>query len=165
MIKLIVAVSHGDVIGQAGRLPWPTFSKDMAHFKEVTQGHVVIMGRKTWESLPASVRPLPGRQNVVLTRDGDYKAEGALIGYTLTMAIQEAEERWPDRDLFIIGGREIYEQAAYLVDELIITHIDKQCEGDTVFPMSLAHWEVYRQKDTVEKGVILSFRWYRRKDW
>ena len=72
MIKLIVAVSHGDVIGQAGRLPWPTFPKDMAHFKEVTQGHVVIMGRKTWESLPASVRPLPGRQNVVLTRDRDF---------------------------------------------------------------------------------------------
>ena len=164
MIKLIVAVGQGNVMGQAGQLPWPLFPKDMQHFREVTKGHVVLMGRKTWESLPESVRPLPGRHNVVLTRNADYQAEGATICTTLRQALQLVDQQWPAQDLFIIGGREIYARASYLADVLIITHIDKTYEGDTEFPISLAHWEVFRQEDTVDKGVILSFRWYQRTE-
>ena len=161
-IKLVVAVSHGDVMGMKGKLPWPSFSKDMQHFRELTQGHVVIMGRKTWESLPEAVRPLPGRVNMVLTRKADFQAEGAEIYYDIPTAIQEAEHRYPDKDIFVIGGAELYKQTSHLADTLIITNIDKTYEGDTFFPITLKYWELYRQEDVVDKGVILSFRWYQR---
>jgi dihydrofolate reductase len=129
-VTLVAAVARGGVIGRDGTLPWH-LPEDMAHFREVTVGHPVLMGRKTWESLPDRFRPLPGRRNVVVTRNPSWAAAGAERAGSLEAALSlvAGAER-----VAVIGGAELFAAALPLADELLVTEIDLDVEGDTFFP-------------------------------
>ncbi len=129
-IILIAAVARNRVIGKDNRLLW-NIPEDMAHFKTLTRGHAVLMGRKTWESLPERFRPLPGRRNIVVTRNAGYVAPGAEIAGSLEEGIALAGDV---AQLFVIGGADIYAQAMPLADRLEITEVDLAPEGDAWFP-------------------------------
>lgn len=130
MISAIVAKAHRNVIGKANDLPW-YLPADLRHFKELTTGHPVIMGRKTFESIIARLgKPLPDRRNIVVTRDADYQAEGAEIVHSL----QEALDKVQTEDAFIIGGAQLYQQAIDLIEQLFITEVDADIDGDVFFP-------------------------------
>lgn len=131
-LSLIVAVAKNGVIGREGGLPW-RLSTDMKRFKAITMGKPVIMGRKTWESLG---RPLPGRLNIVISRNSDYQAEGAVTVTSLDEAIAEAKARSDDdcAEICIIGGGEIYRQTMTRADILHVTHVDIAIDGDAYFP-------------------------------
>lgn len=134
-ISLIVAMDSTGLIGHAGDLPW-YIPRDLKRFKELTTGGVVIMGRKTFESIVARIgTPLPGRINVVITRDREYRHEGAVIAHSLELAVGNAR-LFGGRDIWIIGGAEIYRQAldAGIPDTLEVTRVDGAYEGDTWFP-------------------------------
>lgn len=133
-LSLIAARARNGVIGREGGLPWK-LSDDLALFKKTTRGKPVIMGRNTWESLPK--RPLPGRANIVLTRDWSYGAEGTRVYSNLVAAIQAAKAiaaRAGEREVFIMGGESLYRRALPLADRLYLTEVDAEVEGDVVFP-------------------------------
>jgi dihydrofolate reductase len=116
----------------------------MAHFKALTAGHTVIMGRKTWESLPERFRPLPGRRNIVISRQPDYAAPGAELAGSLEMALALASTA---ATVFIIGGEQIYTQAMAVADRLEITEVDLEPEGDAWFPeIATVDWEKMAKK-------------------
>src|SRR5262249_28875646 len=115
-VGLIWAQTASGVIGRAGAIPW-RLPEDLARFKDLTLGHTVVMGRRTWESLPARVRPLPGRRNVVLTRQADYMAEGAEVMTSLEGALA-------DGDVWVIGGAEIYPLALPYAARCEVTEVD-----------------------------------------
>ena len=139
MISIIVAVAANNVIGGENKLLWH-IKEDLQRFKSLTSGHAVIMGRKTWESLG---RPLPNRTNIVITRNSDYKPEGALVASSLEAALELAEQ---DDEKFIIGGGEIYRQAMAIADKLYITHVECSYEGDTTFSeISAEQWRVVEE--------------------
>ena len=134
MIKLIVAKAANDVIGKDNDLIW-RLPADLQFFSRTTKGNIVIMGRKNWESLPEKFRPLPDRINAVISRNTDFTADGCRIFSSLEEAIRHYENE-PEKDVFIIGGGQIYHHALAndLVDEMIITHVEQDFEGDTWFP-------------------------------
>ena len=121
------------VIGRGNDLIWK-IPNDQLRFKTLTLGHPVVMGRKTWESIPEKFRPLPGRANFVITRDGSYQAPGAVVATSLEDALKQAREAPGSEKIFIVGGGEIYKAALPLADRLYLTVIDKEVEGDTFFP-------------------------------
>ncbi|MDQ8022434.1 MAG: dihydrofolate reductase [Moraxellaceae bacterium] len=126
-IALIAAVAKNGVIGRDNTLPW-RLPEDLKRFKALTLGHPIIMGRKTWDSLG---RPLPGRENIVITRQAGFAAEGARVVHGL----QEAIEACADKDTaFIIGGAQLYTQALPQADLLFLTEVDAEVEGDALFP-------------------------------
>ena len=127
---LIAALARDRVIGKDNRLLWH-LPEDMKHFKSLTQGHPVIMGRKTWESLPEKFRPLPGRQNIVITRNIRYEAAGARVTASLTEALSACSSA---ELAFVIGGAEIYALALPLADRMELTEIDATFAGDAWFP-------------------------------
>ena len=133
-IVIIAAVAKNRVIGRDNQLIW-NIPEDMAHFKALTAGHTVIMGRKTWESLPPRFRPLPGRRNIVVTRQTEYAAPGAELAASLESAFNLAEK---DETVFVIGGAEIYNQAMPFADRLEITEVDLSPQGDSWFPEIIA---------------------------
>ena len=126
-LALIAAVAANGVIGDANRLPW-RLPEDLRRFRALTTGHAVIMGRKTWESLPG---PLPGRQCIVVTRDPDYRAAGADVAASLDHAL--AQVRLPP-PAFCIGGGELYRVAFPRAQILYLTEIDRDFSGDVTFP-------------------------------
>lgn len=133
-IAFVVARGRNNVIGAEGDLPW-RLKSDMALFVEATRGKPVVMGRKTWESLPR--RPLPGRLNIVVTRQAGYEAEGALVADTLERALDAAAERAGADgvdEVCVIGGAQIYAAAMARADRLYITEVDAEPAGDTRFP-------------------------------
>lgn len=129
-IALVVAVAENWVIGKGGKLPW-RIPEDMKWFKEKTSGRPCVMGRKTWESLPK--RPLPGRTNIVVTRDLNYRAEGAVVAHSLDEAIDIAARENPD-EIAIIGGAELYALALPKALRIYLTSVHGTFEGDTHFP-------------------------------
>jgi len=132
---LIVARSKNGVIGKDGGLPW-RLSDDLKLFKQTTLGKPVIMGRKTWESLP--VKPLPRRSNIVLTRDWEYAAPGARVYSSFSAAVAAAKAmaaKEGQDEVFVIGGESLYRKALPMADRLYITEVDATIEGDAVFPM------------------------------
>lgn len=132
-ISLIAALGKDRGLGLGGELLWH-LGDDMKRFKEVTAGHPVIMGRKTWESLPERFRPLPGRTNIVVTRQARYKAPGATIVDSIEDA-RAAAARVPGSDeIFIIGGGELYAAALPYANHLYLTLVDDTAEADTFFP-------------------------------
>ena len=139
MISLIAAVARNRVIGAGNRLIWH-ISEDPRHFKTITSGHPVIMGRKTFESLG---RPLPNRTNVVISRQTDYRAEGCIVVDSLVNALllfPAAEE------VFIIGGAQIYAQALPLADRFYLTEVGADYSGDTYFPeWDRSEWRLTEQ--------------------
>ena len=135
MISLIVAVAENGVIGRDGALPW-RLSDDLRRFKALTMGKPVIMGRKTWESIG---RPLPGRQNIVITRKPGYRAEGSVVVGSLTAALAAAGDV---PEIMVIGGAEIYRQFLPLAGRIYLTRVHTVIAGDTFLPaMDPAEWE------------------------
>src|SRR6478609_1826452 len=132
-IVIIAAVAENGVIGRGGTMPW-RLKSDMKHLRALTMGKPVVMGRKTYLSL--YVRPLPGRTNIVVTRDKDFTAPGALVARSLDIALEAARGDALRRgtEIMVIGGAEIYAQAMPYADQLEITRIHMTPEGDTVFP-------------------------------
>jgi len=145
-ISIIVAAGANNmVIGKDNDLLWH-IPKDLKRFKEVTNGHPVIMGRKTWESIPERFRPLPNRDNFVITRNENYEASGATVTSSLEKAIQLASGK-KSSEIFIIGGASIYKEAVGIADKLYITLVHKEYEGDTFFPdYSNFKTEVFREE-------------------
>ncbi len=134
MLALIWAQADGGVIGNAGGIPW-RLPEDQARFKELTMGSAVLMGRKTWESLPASVRPLPGRRNLVLTSQDAWSAEGAeRVGSVADAAAMVSGDMW------VIGGAGVYASALPLADRVVLTTIDLHVDGDTFAPSLGPGW-------------------------
>ncbi len=127
MISIIVAIARNGVIGGDNSLLWH-IAEDLQRFKRITTGHPVVMGRKTFESLG---RPLPGRTNVVITRQKDYRAQGCTVVHSLGEAVGLFP---PQEEVFIIGGGDIYRQALPIADRLYITRVMHDYEGDTLFP-------------------------------
>lgn len=133
-IILIVAVAQNNAIGKDNNLLWH-LPADMKFFKEQTSGYPVITGRKNYESIPEKFRPLPNRTNIVVTRDKNYQAPGAIVKNSLEEAIDFAKTEGKEK-CFIIGGGQIYQEslAKSLVDEMLITHVGAAPEADTFFP-------------------------------
>jgi dihydrofolate reductase len=134
MISLIWAEAADRVIGMDRGLPWH-LPEDMRRFKELTMGSTVVMGRVTWESLPEKFRPLPGRRNIVVSRQPSYDAPGAEVVTSLESAVDRA-----DGDVWIIGGGSIYEQALPLADRVVRTRVHLAADGDTRAPVLGADW-------------------------
>jgi dihydrofolate reductase len=128
MISIIVAVSEDWGIGMKNELLWH-ISEDLKRFKRLTTGHIVIMGKKTWESLPR--KPLPGRVNIVLTDNPDESFDNAVTAYSIKDALEKCK---PDQEIFIIGGGSIYRQFLPVADRLFITHVHKKAPADIYFP-------------------------------
>ena len=156
---VIAAVAANGVIGSDNRMPWH-LPEDLAHFKALTTGHAVIMGRKTWESLPAKFRPLPGRSNIVVTRNPDYAAPGASVAHTLAAALALAG----DRCAFVIGGAELYALALPLAARLELTEIEATFAGDAFFPSrDPVGWrETARERRHAANGLNYAFVSYER---
>mgnify|MGYP000341663956 FL=1 len=161
-LHLIYARSRNNVIGKNGDLPWH-LPEDLAHFKRTTLGCPVLMGRKTWESIPAKFRPLPGRANLVITRQKDWQADGAFVVHSLEEGIALALAHCPDgKDLWVMGGAEIYAQAAPIANEAVVTEIEATYEGDAFAPELSAAWqEVSRESHVSTTGLKFSFVTYR----
>lgn len=129
-LVLIAIVARNGAIGKNNELLF-RLPEDLKHFKRATLGHPVIMGRKTWDSLPARNRPLPGRINIVVTRNTTWRAEGAIVVHSL----EEALTRLPEAETaFVIGGAELYHAALPLADTLVLTEVDQEAAGDVHFP-------------------------------
>lgn len=161
MLALIAAVARNGVIGSDNALPWH-LPEDLKHFKALTSGHAVIMGRKTWESLPEKFRPLPGRHNIVVSRDTDYHAAGASVVHSIDEAVMVAASG--DTLSFVIGGAELYRQALPLATRLELTEIAADFAGDAHFPeFDRAVWrEVTRQDGRAAAGFDYAFVSYER---
>ncbi|WP_460776405.1 dihydrofolate reductase [Microbacterium sp. GXF7504] len=128
-VGLVWAQARGGVIGAGGGMPWHV-PEDLAHFKAVTGGHAVVMGRRTWESLPERFRPLPGRMNIVVTRNADWRGDGAVRAGSLDEALAAA----PGAAVWVIGGGQLYRDAIGRADVLEVTHLDLDVPGDTYAP-------------------------------
>lgn len=135
-LGIIWAQNNKRVIGKNGKLPWH-IPEDLKHFKTLTQGCAVIMGRKTWQSLPPPFQPLPHRNNIVLTHSNTFSAPGALIAATLDQALFLAEPL----PVWVIGGSSLYEQALHLADRLEVTEIDDDSPGDAYAPEIPEFWD------------------------
>lgn len=158
-LGLIYARARNGVIGKDNQMPWH-LPEDLAHFKRVTLGSPVIMGRKTWDSLPPRFRPLPGRRNIVLTRQADWSAEGAERVGTLQQALAlcgDVDTAW------VTGGAEVYRLALPLAQRVEVTEIDAEYEGDAFAPELGPQWrEVARERHVAASGLGYSFVTYRR---
>lgn len=159
MVAIVVAYSSNRVIGRNGGLPWrlPT---DLKRFRELTSGGAVVMGRKTFESLPAAFRPLPDRHNFVLSTDPGYRAPGAEVVPSLAKALVACAG-----ECFVIGGGATYEQALEHSDLVYATEVDSTVEGDATFPeLPLGQWRcVDRGEPIRENGYTFSFKRYERR--
>ena len=136
LVSIIAAMDRNRLIGNENQLPWH-LPADLAHFKRITMGKPIIMGRRTYESIG---RPLPGRTNIVLTRSADFQAEGVTVVRSLQQALEAAAGA---EEAMIIGGGSIYELALPLADRLYLTHIEHGYEGDAWFPeLDPLQWRV-----------------------
>lgn len=140
-VRAIWAQAATGAIGADGGMPWD-LPEDMAYFKRMTTGAPVVMGRRTWQSFPDRFRPLPGRPNLVVTRDEAFEAPGAEVIHALDDALRRAAEL--SDDVWVIGGAEIYRQALPQVDELWVTRIDLDVEGDAYAPEIDGSWQLVR---------------------
>jgi len=158
-LGLIYARSRNGVIGRDGVMPWH-LPEDLAHFKRTTLGCPVIMGRKTWDSLPPKFRPLPGRRNIVITRQADWQAEGAVRAASLEEAVRacaDAPRAW------VTGGAQIYRLALPLADTVVATEIDADVEGDSHAPALGPEWhESQREPHEAAGGLRFAFVTYRK---
>jgi dihydrofolate reductase len=160
-VVLVASVARNGAIGRGNELVWDE-PQDKRFFRRVTMGHPVVMGRKTWDSLPDRFRPLPGRRNIVVTRRPDWSAEGADVAHSLdeAIAMTAAASR-----ICVIGGAQLFEQALKVADELVLTEIERDVEGDVFFPS----WdrdvfeEVEREPHVDATGGGFSFVTYRRR--
>ena len=156
-VVLVAAVADNGVIGVDGGLPWH-LPEDFAHFKRTTLGHVVVMGRKTFESMG---RPLPRRTNVVVTRQAEWSAEGAVTAPSFEAALELAGAH--AGDVMVIGGGEIYAQALPVADEQVITEVHLSPEGDAHYPdFDRAQWRETRREPHEHEGIRFDIVWWER---
>lgn len=143
-LSLIAGISQNNCIGLNGQLPWH-IPEDLKHFREVTSGKTVLMGRKTWESLPEKFRPLPNRINIVITRQTDYSVPAGVEVYA---TIDEAVAAHPNEEIMVIGGAEIYKQTIDKAEKLYVTHVNQAVDGDAFFPtIDLTVWQENERED------------------
>ena len=160
-IALIYARAANGVIGKDGTMPWH-LPEDLAHFKRLTLGCPVIMGRKTWDSLPERFRPLPGRTNIVVTRNTDWSAEGVVRASSLEEALHVGAQHGDT--VWVMGGAQIYAQALPLADVVEVTIIHKDFEGDAFAPELGPEWVEGERQDLISaKGLPFSFVRFTRK--
>jgi dihydrofolate reductase len=154
-IYLVAAVASNAIIGANGRLPWQ-LPEDLKHFKRLTMGHPIIMGRRTWESLKG---PLPGRENIVVTRNRGYAAPGAAVANSLEGALALCAG---EPVAFVIGGSTLFEESLPIASGLVMTEIDKEFEGDTRFPdYDRSRWkESQREQHVSADGTKFDFVLY-----
>lgn len=156
-ISIIAAIAKNRAIGKKNTLLW-RISEELKRFKKITTGHPIIMGRKTFESIG---RPLPNRTNIVVTRNPNYKAAGVLVTDSLDAAIEKAKNNPPEggdsREIFIIGGGQIYEQAIKLADKLYLTIVEGEYEADTFFPDYSEFDKVVYEESRVSEGYKYKF--------
>ena len=158
-LNLIWAQARNGVIGRNNTIPW-RIPEDMAHFKQTTMGCPVIMGRKTWDSLPPKFRPLPGRLNIVVTRQADWQAPGTLRAGSLAEAVALCPQGEP---AWVIGGAQIYAQALPLATRAVVTRIDADFEGDAHAPTLGDGWrETAREAHVSATGLPFAFVTYER---
>jgi len=166
IISLIVAASTNNAIGKDNQLLWH-LPNDMKFFKNTTWGMPVVMGRKTWDSIPPKFRPLPGRANVVVTRQPGWRAEGAMVAHALDDALAQARSAEGGERVFVIGGAELYALALPRADELVLTEIERDYEGDARFPdWPRADFEEVsreRHRAAAPNDFDFSFATYRRR--
>lgn len=153
-IGMIWAQTPNGVIGVDGGMPW-RLPEDLAHFKATTLGHYVLHGRSSYEALPPSLRPLPGRKNIVLTTQEGYEAEGAIVAHSL----EDAYTLTRGDPLWIVGGGHVYEQALDDADVLVISEVDLAIDGDTYAPRLNPHvWVCVQCTDWITSTTGLRFR-------
>ncbi|APW42279.1 dihydrofolate reductase [Rhodoferax saidenbachensis] len=158
-LHLIYARAANGVIGKDGTLPWH-LPEDLAHFKRTTLGCPVIMGRKTWDSLPPRFRPLPGRTNIVVTRQENWHENGAQPAQDLHKALQLCEQ---SADVWVIGGAQLYALTEPLASTAVVTEIEKDFEGDAFAPALGTAWrETARERHVAASGLPFSFVTYTR---
>lgn len=148
--KIVACINHALTLGKDGKLLYHIAS-DLQNFKRITNGGVVIMGSKTYESLPR--KPLPNRINIVITRNEDYVAKGCIVVHSIEECIELCEREYHDKECYVIGGGKIYEEFINrrLVDTMYITEVNSFEEGDTYFPnvlMDSDTWRIFYQTDT-----------------
>ncbi len=160
-IHLIWAQAHGSVIGKDGAMPWH-LPEDLAHFKRSTLGCPVIMGRKTWDSLQPRFRPLPGRLNIVTTRQVDWAENGVLKATGLHEALFICKQMAdPPRAVWVIGGGQMYAQALPFAQQVVVTEIDATFAGDTFAPQLPLHWpKTATPRQTAANGLAYQFVTY-----
>jgi len=178
VLGAIWAQATNGIIGFQGSMPWHV-PEDLAHFKRITAGHPVIMGRATWDSFPAKFRPLPGRTNIVLTSQKDahaqLRADGAVVATSLDEALSLARKTEGSEEIWIIGGGKVYAQALPLLDVAVITKLDLTPEGDTSAPVLSEDFVMGTSDPSVEStesawhssssGIGYRFEtWLRKKD-
>jgi dihydrofolate reductase len=146
ILSIIVAVAKNNVIGKDNTLIW-NLPADMKFFKEKTKSHVIITGRKNYESIPEKFRPLPDRTNIVITRQTNYKAPGAIVVASIEAAIQYAKQHHANEEVFIIGGAEIYKQTITICNKIYLTRIHHSFEGDAFFPELTTDWKLVYQEN------------------
>lgn len=165
MISIIVAASTNMVIGKDNQLPWH-IPDDLKTFKSLTEGKRIYMGRKCWESLPDKFRPLPNRENVVITRDKEYKAKGAVVINDLPTLIKSLTPSMPNqKESIVIGGGEIYKEFFPIAKKLYLTEVFTEIEGDTYLEgFKPEEWlSVYESAIYEENGFKYRFKYFTRK--
>lgn len=159
-LGMIWAQARNGAIGRGGEMPWH-LPEDLAHFKRATLGAPVIMGRRTWESLPERFRPLPGRENIVVTRDAAYVAEGATVRSSLDEAI-DAAGREGAEIAWVMGGGEFYRAAMPVADELVVTRIELDADdADTFAPEIGPEWQLVDAGEPLVSKTGLGYRFER----
>jgi dihydrofolate reductase len=147
-LTLVLAIGKNDVIGKGGKVPW-RISEDLKHFRRVTTGHAVIMGRKTWDEVG---KPLPGRRNIVVSRSAGLELPGAEVVSTLEEAIARA--RQTDPEPCVIGGAQIYAQALPLATRIFLTEVEREVEGDTFFRLDRAGFHETERRQGEDPTVV-----------
>jgi dihydrofolate reductase len=152
IVSFVVAIAENNAIGKDNQLLW-TLPTDMKHFKDITTGHTVIMGRKTFESMG---KPLPKRRNIVITRKLDLKIEGAEVKNSLEEALSAAAG---DEEVFVIGGAEIYKEALSKTDRIYLTRVHQSFDGDSYFPeLNMENWvETAREEHQPDEKNNIAF--------
>jgi dihydrofolate reductase len=146
IISSIAAVAENRAIGKNNQLIW-RLPSDMKYFKDITEGHCIITGRKNYESIPEKFRPLRNRTNIVVTRQQQYQAPGALVTHSVEEALEMARKKG-ETEVFVIGGADIYRQTMTITDKLYITEVHHQFEADAFFPViDKSKWKEISRKD------------------
>lgn len=164
-VVLIWAESRNGVIGHDGSIPWH-LPEDLAHFQQLTAGQPVIMGRRTWESLPKKSRPLPGRTNIVVTSQDDWAADGAVRASSFQDALEAADAAAKPGDrIWVIGGRQLCEEASRVAETAIITVVDLKVAGDTLAPALRRPWVAHKREPARDWSIAANGIRYRVETW
>jgi dihydrofolate reductase len=156
-IAYVVAMDDNRLIGRQNDLPW-RLPDDMRWFRDQTMGKPCIMGRKTYDSLPERFRPLPGRLNIVVTRNADYQAPGAVVAHSVEEALRAAGDA---EEVIIVGGADLFRRLLPVADRLYLTEVHDAAEGDVYFPpFDRGEWrEIFRQEHPADERHSLAFTW------